>query len=140
MRLFLDQDNQIARGPSAFAGITLATKTELHAFLHARGDINGYHLLPINPAFPFAIIAFGSDHAALAVTGRTGGDGLHLPQESARHFSYLAGAAAGAAALISPFIFRPYSTAHVTGHVFLYLDLFIRTFCNLFIIEPDLHP
>ena len=124
MLFFFDQDDQIAGGAAPFAGITSAPYAELHAFLYARGNIDGYRLFAINAAFALAYRAFGGDDGTFSIAGRTGGDCLHLAEEGVADTTYLAAAAAGRAGLNAVLVFGAAPAAGRTKDVFFYLDIF----------------
>src|SRR6185437_10430027 len=75
----LDENDQIARRTAPFSGVASAANAQLHAFLYARRNFDGDGLFSVDAAVALADTAFGGDDRAFAITGRTGGDGLHLP-------------------------------------------------------------
>src|ERR1700744_4293643 len=120
MLFFFDEDDQVAGGSAAFAGVASAAYAELHAFLNACGDIDGDGLFAVDPAFAFTDGAFSGDDGAFAVTGGAGGDGLHLAEEGVADAPDLAAAATGGAGLDAVLVFGAAAAAGVTGNVFLY--------------------
>ena len=118
MLFFFDEDDQVAGRAAAFAGVASAAYAELHAFLNACGDVDGDGLFAVDPAFAFADGAFGGDDGAFAVTGGTGGNGLHLAEKGVADAADLAAAAAGGAGLNAVFIFGSATGAGIAGDVF----------------------
>src|ERR1700733_14544898 len=112
MCFFLDQNDEIAGRAAPFTRIALAGYAQLHTLLHAGRNIDTDHFFPIHPALAFTYRTFCGDGGSFAVTGRAGGNGLHLAQKSIAYPSYLSAATAGAAGLHARLIL---GAAAVTG-------------------------
>src|SRR5689334_6462457 len=82
MLFFFYEDDQVTIRSAPLACISLPGNIELHSFLNACRDINGYCFLPINSSFSFAYRAFCGYCRSFAVAGGTGRHGLHLAKES----------------------------------------------------------
>src|SRR5688572_19317852 len=111
---------------ASFTSIAFPAYIKLHAFLYAGGYINAYRFFAINSSVAFAGSALRSDGGTLAITSGTGGDCLHLTQESILHSSYLAASTTGFTGLNAALIFSTAATAGIALNVFLNLDVFLN--------------
>src|SRR5690606_30958520 len=131
---------QITGRAAAFTGIAPPAHAELHAVLHTGGEIQCDQLFAVHPSVAFTSAAFGRDRISFAITVRTGGHRLHLPEEGIGNPAYLPRAAAGAAALYRPLILRPAAAPLLPGDVLFLLYFFVGALGNIGIAYLELYP
>src|SRR5258708_27342707 len=105
MLFLFDQDDQVTGRSAPFTGIASSSNAQLHTFLYACRNIDGHGLFSVHSAFSFTGSTFSGYERAFSVTGRTGGNCLHLSQEGIADPAYLAAAATGRAGLNATLVF-----------------------------------
>src|SRR5258708_8178572 len=89
MLFLFDQDDQVTGRSAPFTGIASSSNAQLHTFLYACRNIDGHGLFSVHSAFSFTGSTFSGYERAFSVTGRTGGNCLHLSQEGIADPAYL---------------------------------------------------
>ena len=95
-----DLDQQVSGHAPGGGGVALAAEVELHAVLHAGGDLNLHHGLLAAQAVFVRILRLGLDAPPQAAAGGTGRCRLHLAEDGVGDPADLTGSAALAAGRI----------------------------------------
>ena len=138
MRLFFDEDEQVAVHAVVRTGIAFASHGELHAFAHAGRDVDVDDFVTFHDAFTAAVGAFLFDDSACAITGGTHRSGLHLSEETVDGLHHLTTTMAGRTGL-SGAVFRTAAVAMCAGDVFADLDFLFHAMGDLLQVQLHFH-
>src|SRR5712671_3449117 len=129
---FLNHNHQVARNTAPFTGISFAAHGKLHAFSDTCREIDGNDFFTVHYSGTMAGFALGSNNLSFSITLRTGGSGLHLPEDGIRYPAYLPLPATGRACLKRRAILSSAAAACAAGNQLIYFNFFLNSVRNFF--------